>query len=438
MLAVRGAAVFGIGALAWEGPARGGVEAVQDGPKDAARPESPPPTLRERFEATRKELDARERSFNAARTEAERETIRQAKGGFYRSVGQLLDLAAADPHDPLARDVVLWTLHPGRGNEDDRDPWSQIMGRAIDLLLRHYANDPAAARAALALVESRDRVSRNRDRLTRGLYERATARDAKGIASLALAEYLEIKAGAVEHKDKPNWGKSYAMMDDGRGGVKKVELPNPNDDAYVGHLRSCDSRVLRQEAEGLYRRITEEFADVPYVEPSRRGDSPRSRRQTLGDVSGSRLDRMRTLAIGKPAPEIEGTDLDGVPRKLSEYRGKVVVLVFWGSWCVPCLREVPHERELAERLKGRPFAILGVNCEEDQAAARRTMAREHIDWPNWHDGPAGDGPIARDYHVEGFPATFVIDARGIIRFKNVLGEGLDQAVEILMRDEGSR
>ncbi len=60
---------------------------------------------------------------------------------------------------------------------------------------------------------------------------------------------------------------------------------------------------------------------------------------------------MLNLVVGKPAPEIEGADMDGKPFKLSDYKGKVVVLVFWGTWCGPCMAQVPHERELVQPSK---------------------------------------------------------------------------------------
>jgi thiol-disulfide isomerase/thioredoxin len=87
--------------------------------------------------------------------------------------------------------------------------------------------------------------------------------------------------------------------------------------------------------------------------------------------------------------------------KLSDYRGKAVV-TFRATWCPPCMRVVPHEREPAERLKDRPFALLGVN--NDRAGAREEMearvAKERITWRSWWDaGP--DGPIATRWCVEG-------------------------------------
>jgi thiol-disulfide isomerase/thioredoxin len=232
------------------------------------------------------------------------------------------------------------------------------------------------------------------------------------------------------------------------------------DDAYWGHLRSCDPDAMLREAEQLFEQVITDYGDVPYitrkhreVEAALRGKSPAratspeeeqerreagrwlARKQTLAEVAEGRLDAMRNLAVGKPAPEIDGIDLEGKPLKLSDHRGKVVVLVFWGSWCGPCMRQVPHERELVERLKGKPFALLGVNCDGDTRAARKAMESERITWPNWNDGAPGEGPIANRYRVRGFPTVFVLDAKGIIRHNQRLApEGLDKAVDRLLEE----
>jgi thiol-disulfide isomerase/thioredoxin len=110
----------------------------------------------------------------------------------------------------------------------------------------------------------------------------------------------------------------------------------------------------------------------------------------------------------------------------------LVVLVFWGSWCGPCMAQVPHERELVERLKGQPFVLLGVDCEPDKNTARKTMAGERMTWPNWYDGAPGTGPIAERYHVRGFPSVFVLDAKGVIRGRSVLD--LDPTVDKLLEE----
>jgi thiol-disulfide isomerase/thioredoxin len=95
------------------------------------------------------------------------------------------------------------------------------------------------------------------------------------------------------------------------------------------------------------------------------GEFPNIRREatTLGDEATRHLYELRHLRIGKQAPDIIGEDLSGARFKLSDYRGKVVLLVFWASWCGPCIASVPHEKELVERFKGRPFAVIGVNAD---------------------------------------------------------------------------
>ena len=63
------------------------------------------------------------------------------------------------------------------------------------------------------------------------------------------------------------------------------------------------------------------------------------------------------IGVGRPVPDVEGTDLDGKKVKLSSYRGKVVLLDFWATWCGPCMAMIPHDRELVEKLKDKPFAL---------------------------------------------------------------------------------
>ena len=160
-----------------------------------------------------------------------------------------------------------------------------------------------------------------------------------------------------------------------------------------------------------------------------------NRRSTLGQVSEARLDDWHNLAVGKPAPEIKGVDVHGKTLTLSDYRGKVVALVFWGTWCGPCMREIPREKALVERMKDRPFAMLGVNTDADRAVARKVMEAQGVTWPNWHDGEPGAGPIAKLYHVRGYPTVYVLDAEGKIRSKSAHGDSLVQLVEKLVAEK---
>lgn len=96
----------------------------------------------------------------------------------------------------------------------------------------------------------------------------------------------------------------------------------------------------------------------------------------VNENAKQRLTAMRFAPIGRSAPEVCGVDLDGQPMKLSDLHGKVVLITFWATWCGPCMKLIPHERELAARLEDRPFAIVGVNgntTEDSIQRARMTI-----------------------------------------------------------------
>jgi thiol-disulfide isomerase/thioredoxin len=147
-----------------------------------------------------------------------------------------------------------------------------------------------------------------------------------------------------------------------------------------------------------------------------------------------RLDNLPNLKVGGVAPEITGTDLDGKPLKLSDHRGKVVVVVFWGSWCGPCMAMVPHEKELWAHNKDKPFALFGVNCGDTRELAKKTATEKGMGWPSWYSGVETRGDIAIEYDVQKWPSVFVIDAKGVIRYMDVRGKELEKAVESLLAE----
>lgn len=87
------------------------------------------------------------------------------------------------------------------------------------------------------------------------------------------------------------------------------------------------------------------------------------------------------LRQGASFPDFAFTDLGGASRKLSEFRGKYILLDFWGAWCVPCVAEIPELAAVYERFHERGFEILGMDTDEDPETARRMIAQKHIAWP---------------------------------------------------------
>ena len=98
----------------------------------------------------------------------------------------------------------------------------------------------------------------------------------------------------------------------------------------------------------------------------------------------------------------------------------------------------PHERSLVKQYQNKPFVILGVNSDGSRETVKKAMADENLTWRSWFDGPGTSGPIASAWNVKGWPTTYVIDADGIIRYKQVRGEGLDAAIAELVDEAMQR
>lgn len=138
--------------------------------------------------------------------------------------------------------------------------------------------------------------------------------------------------------------------------------------------------------------------------------------------------KMPDLSKGSLAPNIEAGDLHGQEMSLSEYRGKVVMLVFWASWCQPCIADVPHEKTIAERFSGRPFEMLGVNVDETKEHAIAAVKQHSIPWRSFWNGGAG-GPITDQWGIRQYPTIYLIDDMGVIQYKDLRGEDLDTPLE---------
>lgn len=427
------------------------------GPTEAARNEDKTgrseSTIAERFTQIQAELDARNAALvqevaNAESLQKKRELVEQNAPNEVDYYRRIVDLVTSSPANPSARDALLWVIN--RSYRGDTGPYGDEFARAAALLVRHHGDDPEAVRIGLSLDKIR---TFHRESLLLGFYATAKNREARGLARMALAQYLTRKATDINDARK-TLGRPNRRLANG----KVIEIPDERY-AYVLHLRQCDPDIVRSEAGRLYEEIISEYSDVPYLTRGRRElealqkelepkvngkaltDADRrriektiAREKTLGDEAIARLDEMFNLTVGKLAPEIDGVGINGDPLKLSDYRGKVVVLVFWGSWCGPCMAEVPNERELVERLKGRPFALLGVDCEANKEMAIKVMEREQMTWPNWFDGPAGEGPIGDRYHIRSYPTSFVLDSNGVIRNKDLRGKVLEEAVDRLLQE----
>ena len=93
----------------------------------------------------------------------------------------------------------------------------------------------------------------------------------------------------------------------------------------------------------------------------------------------------------------------------------------------------PHERSLVKRLENKPFALIGINS-DPRPKAKAALARENITWRSFWDGGDTRGPIAKEWKIQGWPTIYILDHKGVIRYRNARGEAMDHAVNALLKE----
>ena len=121
---------------------------------------------------------------------------------------------------------------------------------------------------------------------------------------------------------------------------------------------------------------------------------------------------------GGATPPLELDDLKGARHRLADYRGKVVLINFWATWCVPCREVMPSIERLRASLENRPFAVLAVNLAEPESRIARFLEAVPLGFPILLDR---DAKAARAWQAKMLPATYIVGPDGAIRYRH-LGE----------------
>jgi peroxiredoxin len=207
---------------------------------------------------------------------------------------------------------------------------------------------------------------------------------------------------------------------------------------------NVDSAASRLEALRLLDETVEQYGDVlgaprtTYgatllkVERGEKDALTQQLRPRLLQRAESLKFEIQNLSIGQPAPEIAGPDAFGNDLKLSDHRGKAVVIMFSFKGCGPCEAMYPDSLKLLEIYAGRPLAFVGVVGDTELATVKETVEEKTITWPVWWDGRVRPGPLATRWNVSGWPEVFVLDHQGIIRYRELRGDELSLAVAQLV------
>lgn len=339
--------------------------------------------------------------WGRAKTEAEQaaldkwqyeasDELRKVDRAAARSLMPSLRKHADDPKAYMG--LAFATMH---GSSDDREEAGALMGEY------HMSNPIVLGWAQFGRGGACDDF---REPIIRKLLanKEIAAKD-RTLLQLSLAQHLKDKAEAAQMSDQ------------------SITWRYGSD--YVAKFRKRDVAKLEAEALEIFDQL------IAKKVPDELGPG-----RSILEHAKTEAYEMRHLAVGKKAPEIVGEDLDGKAMKLSDFRGKVVVLEFGGSQCSSCVTFGRHLRKLIDQYAGRPFAGVGVNTDKDRKDARAFTETNKFTWRTFWNGPNGTaGGIVKDWNVQAFVTVYVIDHAGVIRSKTTRGPELDPLIEELVK-----
>ena len=306
---------------------------------------------------------------------------------------QMLKIAEESPQTSAAFSALSWIVKSKGG-----PPLAASQASAAEVLVRDHLAEPQLSGLCEELSKTSSAAA---ETVLRAAYDKAPAAETRGRAGLALATYLRSNADISEY---------YNFSDVPQ---RKMLEGTPEGQAMLKRMAGVDARSFRDEAKEVMQKVASDFPDLKPPETQLGKSGPE---------------------VGTTAPEITGEDLDGKRMKLSDYRGKVVVIEFWGWWCVYCRAQIPPLNELADRTKyGDHFVVLGVNSDADPAAAKKSAKAADLAWPNWRSW-RNDRSLAEKWNIQRWPTTCVIDHKGVVRYVGLTGQALADAIADLVKE----
>ncbi|HET6883450.1 MAG TPA: TlpA disulfide reductase family protein [Pirellulales bacterium] len=225
-----------------------------------------------------------------------------------------------------------------------------------------------------------------------------------------------------------NGGDRDGAVELGRGSIKRfLESDQPDALLTAGHLGRTVGQILEAQGEEkqaakFYREVSERLAksDDPMIQ------------QAADQLEGS---ARKLELVGQPMP-ISGKLVDGGKFDLSQYKGKVVLIDFWATWCGPCIGELPNVKEVYEKYHDRGFEVVGISLDNERDALTKFIEEKHIPWPVLFEGGEDTSgwshPLAKKYGVNAIPMAVLVDRQGKVVTLSARGERLGELVAELI------
>ncbi|HTU26000.1 MAG TPA: M56 family metallopeptidase, partial [Pirellulales bacterium] len=334
------------------------------------------------------QFDAARAAFVEARqqagTDKKRAEARQSRPEPLEYMPAFFLIAEQYPDDPAAVLALVWIArHRVFGEE---------AAKALKILSSKYSRSKGIA-AYVATPFLYGEPFEPYEEFLRTVLKENPDRNVQGAATAILASYLKMAVNTSRSR--------LVEIALGRWNRRAESL------AALNHLKERGLDNVAAESETLFERVIQDYPDVQLE---------RFQPHDAGTFAKGQLFELKNLSIGKPALELEGTDISGAKLKLSDYRGKVVVLEF-GSHrtCGICRALYPDLRSLVEQFEGQPFALIGINAYDDLNELKELTSKGETTWRVVWDGDEAEGPICSQWLITGMPTVYVLDQAGVIR-----------------------
>jgi thiol-disulfide isomerase/thioredoxin len=138
-----------------------------------------------------------------------------------------------------------------------------------------------------------------------------------------------------------------------------------------------------------------------------------------------------SLDVSSDPMDLKFTAVDGTEIDLSQFRGKVVLIDFWATWCGPCVGEVPHVVETYKKYHSQGFEIVGISLDQKKESLLSFIQKNEMVWPQYFDGQGWHNKISSQYGIRAIPAMWLIDKQGKVVSKNARQGLADQVAKLL-------
>ncbi|GAB4201632.1 MAG: TlpA disulfide reductase family protein [Bacteroidia bacterium] len=244
-------------------------------------------------------------------------------------------------------------------------------------------------------------------------------------------------------------GKKYKKGIDSLQQVFQSEImKNPNDSTKINQLKNdidqTYQNIISKWADELAAKVKEhkdKFASIialQMLDPQKYIDVYQELDKNLGakypqhpmiQMLHKIVAQQSALAPGTPCPEIALPDPNGKEIRLSSFKGKVVLVDFWASWCKPCRAEMPNVVALYKKYKDKGFEILGVSLDKDKESWVEAIKNDGITWPQVSDLKFWNSEVVPIFNVEAIPYTILVDKNGLILAKGLRGQDLENKIK---------